>query len=79
MSDLFSIEESKSPRLLWMERHGVTVRRYRPDEFDYLAGQDFAWMASNGTETAQGDTEDEAITQLALKLGIRLWNEGGQP
>ncbi len=75
--ELFPIEESKSPRLLWIEKHGIKARRYSPDEFDYLAGQLFVWGASGGGEWGQGDTEDEALAQLAVKLGIRLWNEEG--
>lgn len=69
--ELFAIPESKSPRLLWMEKHCVmTLYDKARNQFAAVAYQQNGW----------GDTEDEAITQLALKLGIKLWNEeGGQP
>lgn len=79
MSELFDLPESKSPRLQWMERHGITVRRYGPHDCGKPGWQDNEWFAMGKVhlnyEIGYGDTEDEAITQLALKLGIKLWNE----
>ena len=70
MSELFEIEESKSPRILWLEKHNFGVRNY----------SDGQWYAFRGREDAWGQSEDEVVTQLALKLGIKLWNEeGGRP
>ena len=70
MSDfLFEVPEVKSPRLLWMGKHSVQTRNY----------SNGTWFVFNDQENAWGFTEDEALTQLALKLGIKLWNEeGGQ-
>lgn len=36
---------------------------------------DQQWHATNGVRIAVGDTEDDAITNLAKKLNLRLWNE----
>ena len=76
MSELFNLPESKSPRRQWMEKHGITTA---PRIWDAYEGNT-RWAAFRYLKnTAYGDTEDEAITQLALKLGIKLWNEeGGQ-
>ena len=95
MSDLlFDIPEQKSPRLLWLEKHGITTnnngQNYKPgDECPETGCQLYPWLATTGEftkgiysdhNTAWAFSEDEAITQLALKLGIKLWNEeGGQP
>ena len=82
MTDLFDIPESKSPRLLWMEKHGIKTRQLDFPERDY------DWMAwrkrdenANGIPaiSGQGDTEGDAIADLAQRLGIRLWNEEGMP
>ncbi len=66
MNDLFEIPESLSPRLLWMEKHNIIIGAApHRNQYYALAAKMDGW----------GDTEDEALTQLALKLGIRLWNE----
>ena len=77
MSDLFHVEESKSPRLQWMEWYSVATRQ-TGTESDEL-GDCRRWIAENPFSLGYGHTEDEAIVQLALKLGIKLWNEEGQP
>ncbi len=66
MNDLFEIPESLSPRLLWIEKHGIIIC------YDSCRKQFYAIGAN---DTGWGDTEDEALTQLALKLGVKLWNE----
>lgn len=76
MSELFDLPESKSPRLQWMEKHGIEVS---PPVTGCKVVTN-SWMAFQRfgidiPETCYGHTEDEAITQLALKLGIKLWNE----
>jgi hypothetical protein len=67
MSDLFAIEESKSPRLKWLEKHGITLKINHQGEH----------VATTRFDSGKGETEDDAITQLALKLGIRMWFEEG--
>lgn len=73
MNDLFEIPESKSPRLLWIEKHMITTRKTGTDS-DEL-GDCQRWIAQNPMKIGYGHTEDEALTQLALKLGVKLWNE----
>lgn len=68
MTDLFTIPESKSPRLLWMERHGVQTSS-DPTNKSY-------WMAHGSRKgSGFGSTEEDAIIQYALCAGIKLWNE----
>jgi hypothetical protein len=65
--DLFpSLPITKSPKLLWMERHKIAV---------YPSNDGSEYLAGNGTITKAGDTEDAALTALALAAGIKLWNE----
>lgn len=74
MTDLFHIPESKSPRLKWMEKYNIKTW--------FTEGLDYPWCAATeemilrcSDKLGTGDTEDEAITNLAKSLGIRLWNE----
>lgn len=64
MNELFTIPESLSPRLAWIERHEIELFNYGKNCFVRCPH-----------ENAWGDTVDEALTQLALKLGVKLWNE----
>lgn len=69
MSDLFTLPESKSPRLLWMERHGITTKEHNGK-----------WHAIKHTSPKHvrltgGDTEEAALHAMAYKLQIKLWNE----
>ena len=84
MTDLFDIPESKSPRLLWMERYRIVT--HKSDVCD----NDKPWMAwrkkdenANGIPriglVGEGETEHDAIVDCCLVLGIRLWNEEGRP
>jgi len=68
MSELFQVGESLSPRLRWMRRHGITT------EFD---GKSLTWFAHTRDYVtwSAGDTEHDAIVNLAERKGIRLWNE----
>ena len=75
MTELFDLPETKSPRLIWMKRHGIKVspsRTHGPSHKHWMAyrhNEDF--ISASG----YGETEDDAITSLAVKLGLRLWNE----
>lgn len=80
-----------SPRLAWMKRHRVltfhSMAGY-PDAL-WLAGIDDSpggytnaadfFCCECGTygssRCGEGDTEDEAIADLAQKHGLHLWNE----
>lgn len=68
--ELFTIPETKSPRLKWLERHHIKVKECAPTKL----GETFA--ALHGMDVvAYGGTEDEAIMNAAIKLNLRLWNE----
>jgi hypothetical protein len=68
---LFDILETKSPRLLWMERNHITIKSgYNHDDEEPI------YQALHGMEVAgEGLTEDDAIVNLAKKLNLKLWNE----
>lgn len=72
MSELFDIPESKSPRLRWMEKHNISARQEPRGP-----GGPLIWFALNHQACARGDSEDEALASLAVKLGLKLWNEEG--
>ena len=65
------LPESKSPRLLWMERHGVEAGG--PDEDDEF----WARTGDQPSQYAYGQTETEAVIALGIKSGWKLWNEEG--
>jgi len=71
MSDLFNLPESKSPRLLWLEANRIRVDFHEGEHIAHLPG----FFAYNEKAGAFGNTEDEAICELAKRLGLRLWNE----
>lgn len=67
MNELFTIPESKSPRLLWMELHGIET-----SDDPITPG----WMAYGIKEgVGFGSTEEEAIFEYAKNAEIKLWNE----
>lgn len=90
MSELFPATEGAalSPRLQWMQRHGVMTYRI-PSDGTWIAGvakdafgrvSEAEWFAAETgswgeTRIGVASTEDEALADLALKHGIRLWNE----
>jgi hypothetical protein len=90
MSELFEIPETKSPRLQWIEDHSIKTDKSQNDGIWYavmpreahfnLSVAELAviyWRTLSANRLATGKTEDEAITNLAKQLGLRLWNEGG--
>ena len=71
MSDLFDIPETLSPRLRWMETHGLTITTdVNKDDGDW-----FTAVKQNGKVVCEDPSEDRAIVRAAQKLGIKLWNE----
>lgn len=72
MDTLLDVPESLSPRLLWMKQHGI-ITLMRKGILN--GGPMVQWDASNGAIHAVAETEDDALTDLAKKLNIRLWNE----
>lgn len=69
MTDLFTIPESKSPRLLWMERHGITTKEYNGKWHAIKR------LSPKHVRITGGDTEDAALMAMAFKLKLKLWNE----
>ena len=65
-SDLFPDCKMDSPRLAWMKRHKVTLDYWQE------AG---VWTATAKNRVATADSGEEALSGLAVKLGIPLWNE----
>jgi hypothetical protein len=68
IGELFALPVTLSPRLAWLDKHGITVLR---DDSGWVA---FASRAGSPVE-AKGSTELDAEANLALKLGIALWFE----
>lgn len=66
--ELFDLPVSLSPRLAWLDKHGITVLR---DDTGWVA---FALRGGVPVE-AKGGTELDAEANLALKLSIVLWFE----
>ena len=94
MSDeLFTIPESRSPRLVWMEANQIKTHHAphcEEDPWIAVAFTDDHWKrgANVGEAMAEecviyeesgrigyGQTEINAIIELAKKLSLKLWNE----
>lgn len=68
---LFQPEETLSPRLRWMrDNEIVTLMEPGQDGRQWVA-----FKAANGQWNAYGETELDALTDLAKKLGLLLWTE----
>lgn len=68
--ELFITPEVKSPRLKWMERHGIQLL-YFPD----IESPDKHVATRFREEIAKGGTEEWACYFAAKKLGLKTWNE----
>ena len=68
MSELFDIPETKSPRLLWMEKHYLSTANYTDDN-NHLRIAVFHHLQ----RIANGDTLDDALVAAAKSLNIKLW------
>ncbi len=76
MSDLFEIEESKSPRLVaWMKVHEIITAQWSQERWS--AWRQVTYPASSD-DVGYGTTEIESIRQLAMKLGVRVFDEEGE-
>jgi len=71
MIELFDIPESKSPRILWQERHEITCVETDLDR------PENRWQAMHPlTKTiVRGPTREDALAEIARKLNLKLWNE----
>ena len=82
---LFDIPEQKSPRLKWMQEKNISTHLNNDvqagDEDEFSGEQIYPWTAFTGKprfprpDAGYGDSEHEAIVDLAIKKGWRLWNE----
>jgi len=76
MNELFQIEEQKSPRLIWLEKHNVKYAHHPQEDKGYKF---MAWMENEKMDQAgygcYGETLQEAICGMAKANGIPLWNE----
>jgi len=76
MSELFDIPETLSPRLAWLKKHGI----FTNSEFFDDSDEEYRWGAwlegcQDYLRTGHGDTEDDALVDLAKKQNLKLWNE----
>lgn len=73
--ELFTMPETKSPRLLWIEKHGLTIH-HQP--FDHAGptdkGERYAAIY-NHKSIGLGACLDDALVAAAKSLNIPLWNE----
>ncbi len=65
MSDLFAIEPSLSPRLRWLDRHGLVVYKAIDGKFVCLL---------DTHNHAKGDDEEDACVAFCLKTGLEHWS-----
>jgi hypothetical protein len=84
MSELFDAQmgEGKSPRLKWLEKHGLKTHDYGAAFVSPETGHEFGrwtcYLESDYytfSKWANGETEADAIADWARLNGVRLWNE----
>lgn len=70
MNELFAESEmtSLSPRLKWMQEHGITTRE------DEAMPSNERWLACGGGKVERGRTEEDALLELAVSIGISHWS-----
>lgn len=79
----FNLPDSPSPRLAWLNKHGVQTEqspKHMIGDEDEFGNRVFAWHAMIGDDaqtSVGGDTEQDAICNLAKIKGWKLWNEEG--
>lgn len=82
--ELFAVETvaMDSPRLAWLKRHKVFTHRRidHPDESPWCAWCEIEdqgeCLRANGPRAfVYGETEDDALGELAIGRGWGLWNE----
>jgi hypothetical protein len=77
VKELFEISQSPSPRLVWMEKHGLRTYRshvqkgYQP--WSCWSGD--LGEALEKETVGHGQSEEDAQADWAKKNGVRLWNE----
>lgn len=67
MSDLFpDLQPSLSPRLAWLERHGLVVTKLVNGRYE---------CALDEENFARGEDEEEAIVAFCVKTGIAHYTQ----
>lgn len=67
-AELFDLPVSLSPRLAWLERHGLSLTKLENGRYQCALDED---------NRAQGEDQDEACVAFCLKTGLRHWNLEG--
>lgn len=79
MTDLFKIEPTLSPRLAWMQKHGVQTKCAaivcEDGEHSWIAWTGDLQSAVDCGRCETGETEADAIANLAISRKWLLWNE----
>ena len=65
MNKLFEIEPSLSPRLQCMQTHHLRTKEFPDNDPKWMA-----WREASGMPTAFGNTEEEALDRLLVRLNI---------
>lgn len=73
--DLFAnLPPMKSPRLIWMEEHGITTHTAISS-----IGKGYVAECTPAGKAipirTKADNEHDALVELAIKLNIKLWNQ----
>jgi len=66
MNQLFEIKPSFSPRLQCMKRHGLHTKEFPDNDPKWIAYQ----LDNPEMPTASGNTEQEALDRLLVRLNI---------
>jgi len=82
MNELFEIEESKSPRLLWTEKHNIKTHYNKECDPPWAAfigdwddiGYECNEMEEDG-RLVEGYTEEEALLNLIARGRVKHWNQ----
>lgn len=87
-TNLLNVEQQLSTRLAWMQNHCVRTHEFTSTPGDDRTFNHLGfgrWIAFVGKSIpphedsyrswSNGDTEDEAIVNLAKSMGWKLWNE----
>ena len=88
MKTLFNLPVQLSPRLAWLKNHDVKTHEFTNDPTDCRTLNHLGfgrWIAFIGKTVpphedsnrtwVNGDTEDEALVNIAKLMGWKLWNE----
>ena len=76
MDDLFAnLPEVKSPRLLWMEKHGITTEKRVSSLGAVYVATATSSCGKYNISTKATTNDHDAIVDMAIKLEIKLWNQ----